>query len=641
MTIQRVYSTFKDAKNVIINIEPIDYFFATELSQNIEPNHLTTYFHLLVALSESVRKGHTCLPIAKLANHTMGASSDKEGLITHHGFTFPPLNEMETILTNLNISTEANKPVIFASTALYMRRYFSLESELSHQFSQRVYAKPNAENTPKLEQLKNIINELFKTSEIDEHSSEIDWQKVAVVNSLNKSFSVIAGGPGTGKTYTVTKLLAAVIKIYQLEVKTPIIKLVAPTGKAAQRLSESIINAVNGFKDQIDENILSLIPQDAQTIHRLLGVIPNTTQFKHNEDSPIDCDLLIIDEVSMVDLPLMTRTFRALPANCRVVLLGDADQLPSVELGSVLADIAPRPHAGYSEENSNYLKSIIPNLALKPTKRNASDYLTYLVKSRRFDGEGNIGKIAKFVIEGNAKDSWNVLINAKKKEGEEADVFLLNNVEDQIPSKVQLNHPKYKSWLESLVSQYYRPLLTENDLQKAFLRLSEFRILCATRQGEQGVETFNKQIIEMLGKQLSAEPLFHGLPIMISENNYRLDLYNGDIGIIWKNDKGNLTAIFECPHEGFLSIIPSRLPTYEPVFAMTIHKTQGSEFKHVAMVLPKKSDNRLLSRELIYTGITRAKERLSIESSIGTWSSGVEAKIKRDSTLTISKMNTI
>jgi len=413
--------------------------------------------------------------------------------------------------------------------------------------------------------------------------------------------------------------------------------LVAPTGKAAQRLSESITNAVQGFRGIIADQVLDLIPEQAKTLHRLLGVIPDQVNFRHHQENKLAIDILLIDEVSMVDLPMMTRIFRALPATTKVILLGDADQLPSVAVGSVLADFAPRPHLGYSALNHQYLAQVTgyqtltkdSSVLAADEQYSAGDCVTFLMKSRRFDGEGGIGKIANYVIKGQYQESWQLLQPSEPLSHDKQLTLLSGTIE---------------TWLTPLVEQYYLGLCQCEKVEEAFALLAKFRILSSTRKGPQGVESLNALVIDILRNKgvipfnrfESSNTLYASQPIMISENDYRLGVYNGDIGLLWRNSQGHLMAVFENTQGGYDWIMPSRLPKFETVYAMTIHKTQGSEFEHVVMVLPEQKDNRLLSRELLYTGITRAKLQLSIASSQSVWQSGVNQQVKRHSGLAIN-----
>jgi len=654
-------ANFPLAQQALADIAAIDYFFAKEVYHAIilprqaefTAPELDVLVHSFIALSFYLRAGHSCLPLSTIANGTWGVAVDAQGHCSHQGFSFPELNELSTLLDKLSISASADQLVVFSQAKLYMRRYFQFEQQLRAYINQRLTITDELD----INVVQQCVAELFPDDVAKVSPSQptaIDWQKIAVANAINKRFSVIAGGPGTGKTYTVTKLLAALISLEnrkqlaskpnsnsQLE-----IALVAPTGKAAQRLSESIINAVKGFSGTIDAQVLAKIPTTAQTIHRLLGVIPNSPNFRHHQHNQLSCDLLLIDEVSMVDLAMMTRIFRALKPSAKVILLGDADQLPSVAVGSVLADIAPRPHQGFSASNYAYLSQVCNvdehslTSAFSHTEAAATDYLSLLIKSRRFDGEGGIGKLANSVINGDVSASWQLLT--------------ANSGTSHL-SQSQLSYVEGElaSWLLPLVKQYYLGISGCETVEQAFTLLSKFRVLCATRQGKYGVDAINEWITQAIlspsARQLSAGQLsagnqcelYHGMPIMISENNYLLNLFNGDIGILWKSknhdNNSQLLAYFEQTSseeaQTFKSILPSRLPKFTPVYAMTIHKTQGSEFEHVAMVLPKNSNNQLLSRELLYTGITRAKCLLTIASSQSSWQQGVAKAVVRHSGL--------
>ncbi len=738
-----VYSRFSQVTEIIQGVEAIDYFFAKEMLNALTPSinsqslteetaelasdttsvisRQSNLYHLFLALSASLRAGHSCLPLSEIADQHWGKGfaltkktnnvkqatkdnrQESEALtqekaqeysqeLSHAGFVFAPLAQLQMMLNELNIQASEQQLLVLQEDKLYLRRYFAFEHDLGQAITARLQQKCQYDNNS----IGQCIDRLFpkepiqvagKEKTLATDSLEIDWQKVAVANAINKNFSVIAGGPGTGKTYTVTKLLAALILLEQTGLEptqqepqsTPLlnIALVAPTGKAAQRLSESIVNAVAGFKGLIDDKVLDEIPTQAQTLHRLLGVVPNSPNFRHHQDNRLSYDIVLIDEVSMVDLPLMTRVFRALKDTAKVILLGDADQLPSVAAGSVLADIAPRPHGGFSPENEQYLAQVCQ---LSPEQlsayflanrqsgeqRNVSkkisvDYLTFLVKSRRFDGEGGIGLIANSVIQGDVKRSWQLLSDS-----------LTHQVAE---GQLTLAQGDLSTWLAPLVKQYYQPIESCSSVIEAFALLSQFRVLCATRQGDFGVERLNEVIKSYLGKnnapyQQNQHALYHGQPIMINENDYRLGLYNGDIGIIWRvvdqSGKAHLMACFEdassqseildaseLAQQAIKQFLPSRLPQFESVYAMTIHKTQGSEFSHVAMVISaahseqqslqqgqQQRGSKLLSRELLYTGITRAKKQLTIAANQRVWQQGVTGQVKRHSGLDLHSNGT-
>ena len=674
-----IYSSFNQAASHLVGLMAVDYFFAKEISQSITFTAPDTsasacfseelqsdqqqWFHLLIALSASLREGHSCLPLLEVAGKRLfsdGTNLDHSDSVNAHvsqatkehvtGFLFSDIQSLRALLAKLPLIESEQQPIVLSHGRLYLRRYYQFEQDLKQVVATRrmISFQPTTDkadnSSTDVEQIKNIIAALFPelATQQEAGNSEIDWQAVAVANAMNKDFAIIAGGPGTGKTYTVTKLLAALVMLAGVHVNRevseentlPRIALVAPTGKAAQRLSESITDAVKGFRGKIDDKVLDLIPEQAQTLHRLLGVIPDQVNFRHHQENLLAIDILLIDEVSMVDLPMMTRIFRALPASTKVILLGDADQLPSVAVGSVLADFAPRPHPGYSSDNYHYLSQVTGYQTLTQDNESTNndghysnaDCVTFLMKSRRFDGEGAIGRMANYVIKGQHQASWQ-LLQQSEAVGNDKQLSLLSGDID--------------TWLTRLVEQYYLPLSQCDDIEEAFALLAKFRILSSTRKGPQGVENLNALVIDILRDKAaitvnrfdSNYVLYPSQPIMISENDYRLGVFNGDVGLLWRNIQGHLMAVFENANGDYDWILPSRLPKFDTVYAMTIHKTQGSEFNHVAMVLPEQKDNKLLSRELLYTGITRAKQQLSIASNQQVWQTGVSQQVKRHSGL--------
>lgn len=683
--VDNTYTSFQHAAKYLHGLVAVDYFFAKELIQclGFESSYATNdaditisqkqqqWFHLLIALSASLRDGHSCLPLSEVAGKRLFTDSNNSNDLTPQGFLFADLIIINELLAELPLANSNSKsdyqpqPIVLSHQRLYLRRYYQFEEELKQVVRARrsIAAQfvdsgiRHSQIADETDNIKSIIATLFPelATQSNLQTSEIDWQAVAVANAINKDFAIIAGGPGTGKTYTVTKLLAALLMLAKAKTgdnfMIPKISLVAPTGKAAQRLSESITNAVEDFRGSIDDKILDLIPESAKTIHRLLGVIPEQVNFRHHQENKLDIDILLIDEVSMVDLPMMTRIFRALPTRTKVILLGDADQLPSVAVGSVLADFAPRPHVGFSALNHQYLRQVTGYQSLtqddsaNPTNTTNSQYnqysvsdcVTFLLKSRRFDGEGGIGVIANLVINGQYQESWQLLKQNEMLESSPQNEPLAKN------KQLTLLSGSIETWLTPLVEQYYVPLSQCKKVEDAFALLAKFRILSSTRKGPQGVESLNALVIDILRNKgvigfnrfESNNPLYAAQPIMINENDYRLGVYNGDIGVLWRNSEGHLMAVFENATGGYNWILPSRLPKFETVYAMTIHKTQGSECEHVAMVLPEQKDNRLLSRELLYTGITRAKQHLSIASSQSVWQSGVSQQVSRFSGLAI------
>jgi exodeoxyribonuclease V alpha subunit len=664
------YRRFSLAQQQLADIVAIDYFFAKEMMLNMpvnnQPKNAEVFFHLLLALSESLRQGHSCLPLESVASSHYGFHCGSDHVVTHQGFVFPDINSLITIVSDNNIAPEANYSVVFSNNRLFLRRYYCFEQEILAFINARCLTKDTDSDNNQLSvnSAKACIAKLFPLDKVSANNNNnlaeydkkakqyaqhlvTDWQKVAVANALNKSFTIIAGGPGTGKTYTVTKLLAALISLSD---KQPLeIALVAPTGKAAQRLAESINSAVTGFAQLIDKKVLSAIPKEAKTIHRLLGVINNDPNFRHNQNNKLSLDILLIDEFSMVDLPLMARIIRALPEKCQLILLGDADQLPSVAAGSVLADLAAYRTTQYSQSNSSYISAVCPDNEQVTAHQHYLDHVTFLLKSRRFDGQGAIGQLAKAVIAGDSEHSWQLLQAAKNQQAKP--LRWLDSQKNQSSNSVSTSNYSTTieanstfDWLVNLVNNYYLPLKDCENVTQAFELFSQFRVLVATRIGMAGVDVLNQMIDQHINPKKDKTPsrynqidtaLYHGKPIMITQNHYQLGLYNGDIGFIWRDTQGHLMAVFQQGNteqaNDYLWLLPSRLPNYDSVYAMTIHKTQGSEFDHVAMILPLDSHSHILSRELLYTGITRAKSQLTIQANNSVWFQGVENKVNRHS----------
>ena len=454
----------------------------------------------------------------------------------------------------------------------------------------------------------------------------LNWQKVAAALAASQGFSIISGGPGTGKTTTVTRLLAMLVELGLAQGRVPEIRLVAPTGKASARLTESIGGALE--KLNCEEQVRDLIPSQAGTIHRLLGVIPNQPGFRHNENNPLHLDVLVVDEASMVDLPLMCRLLSALPPEARVILLGDRDQLASVEAGSVLGDICSAADMGYSPTQVQQLEQLTGfnlNNYPKAKSHGIGDSFCLLRKSYRFDALSGIGQLASAVNQGEPKQALDAI---------------------QAGFKDIAQHPVGPAGYQALLklcAQGYHPYLealgagiqTEEDKKQVLAAYNQFRLLCAVREGRFGVAGLNQAIRQTLAKQHRVPAdgqWYQGRPVLITQNDHALGLYNGDIGITLADEDGQFRVIFELPDGTIKELLPSRLPEHETVFAMTVHKSQGSEFNHTVLVLPD-TMSPVLTRELVYTGITRAKKKLELFATNSLLSAAIRNPTQRTSGL--------
>ncbi|MDQ7015363.1 MAG: exodeoxyribonuclease V subunit alpha, partial [Gammaproteobacteria bacterium] len=493
---------------------------------------------------------------------------------------------------------------------LYLYRYWDYERRLAVEIRHRL---TDVVAEIDLGKLKQSLTSLFPSA-----LEETNWQKIAASMAYLKPLCIISGGPGTGKTSTVVRILA----LLQSQTETPLrIALAAPTGKAAARMSEAILAAKS--KLGLDSDVMASIPEEAFTLHRLLGVRQGRTKFIHRGDNPLPIDLLVIDEASMVDLALLCKTLEALPAKARLILLGDRDQLSSVEAGSVLGDLCS-DQEGFSAPFCRQLEEVcevkIDAQEQKPSEQSLADSVVLLQHSYRFGADSGIGQLARAVNQGHSAQAMMLL-----RQTECADIEWC---ELNAGAEVQLEQRLYEGFL---------PLFEAKSVEEAFAAFADFRLLCVNRKGKLGVEAMNRLVESLLlrQKKISAESeWYRGRPIMITRNNYELKLFNGDVGIAWPDpNKGGAVQLFFIGADGELrSFSPSRLPEFETVYAMTIHKSQGSEFERLVMLLPS-VESPLLSRELIYTGLTRAKASVQLWGSERVFKRAVEQRVQRASGL--------
>jgi exodeoxyribonuclease V alpha subunit len=449
---------------------------------------------------------------------------------------------------------------------------------------------------------------------------ETDWQKIACAVALRSNFSIITGGPGTGKTTTVTKLLILLVSLMQSEKKDknfkPKILLAAPTGKAANRVSESINDALThlkGISDEIDK-IQPLIPTKASTLHRLLGARPDTRLYKQNKNNQLNADIVIIDEASMIDLEMMAALLEALPDQAQLILLGDKNQLSSVEPGSVFGNLCFAPKSiCYNDETLDWIKKYADeDLKRGVTEKSPINQQTTMLRhSYRFDKKSGIKKLA------------NIFLEAKKLEDatKELKTALFNKYDD-------LNKITNFKQLEKVSTDGYSFYKTEikkrasysNDDEwavKVLDAFDKFRILCAIHESEFGTDAINKKVQEWLFPK-QEKIWFEGRPVMITKNDYSLKLMNGDIGIALKiNYKSEeLKVAFLNTDDSPQKIrwfSTSRISDAQTAFALTVHKSQGSEFEHTLLVLPNDDVKaKVLTKELYYTAITRAKSKFTL-----------------------------
>ena len=433
---------------------------------------------------------------------------------------------------------------------------------------------------------------------------------------------MISGGPGTGKTTTVARLLAALIQMAEGERCR--IRLAAPTGKAAARLTESLGKALRQLP--LTDEQKKRIPDDASTLHRLLGAQPGSQRLRHHAGNPLHLDVLVVDEASMIDLPMMSRLIEALPPHGRVIFLGDRDQLASVEAGAVLGDICAWVNAGYTPERAQQLARLTGMPVPAGVGNDAAtlrDSLCLLQKSYRFGSDSGIGQLAAAINRG--------------------DKAAINGVFQQgfsdIDKRTLVSSEDYSTMLDDALKGYghYLTLLQARAEPALIIQaFNEFQLLCALREGPFGVSGLNERIELAMQQKRKIHRLPHsrwyeGRPVMIARNDSALGLFNGDIGVALDRGQG-LRVWFAMPDGSIKSVQPSRLPEHETTWAMTVHKSQGSEFDHAALVLPTQRTP-VVTRELVYTAVTRARRRLSLYADERILGSAVATRTERRSGL--------
>lgn len=527
------------------------------------------------------------------------------------------------------------RPLILEGSRLYLQRYWRYERELAQRLRARA-AMPlmDVDRAALIAGLDRWFGPLA------EPCAALDRQRLAAALVVLRPLAVISGGPGTGKTSTIARILALLVDLHAppTHPTRPLrIALVAPTGKAAARLQESIRAAKASLAPLgLSAEMAARIPDAASTVHRLLQPLPAGVSFRFNTSNRLPIDCLILDEASMVDLALMAKLLAALPDSARLILLGDHDQLASVEAGAVLASLCARQD-GYSGELCAALHGLVgplsgPSFASANGRERSplGDSLVLLTHSYRFRASGGIGRLARHIVQGEAdaalalcEDCADVKISALRTAAAN------ETMGDFIATLLD----GYRAYLDALKRN--------TPIDELFAALARFRVLCAHRYGAFGAETLNRRIEAAMRVELSIEPSrgerhewYPGRAVLVTRNDYSLRLFNGDVGIVLADIEagGALRVFFEQPNGAVRRVSPARLAYVEPVFAMTVHKSQGSEFEAVALVLPEASSP-IVTRELLYTAITRAARRVEIWSTREVLVAGIANKQQRASGL--------
>ncbi len=515
------------------------------------------------ALSQASRSGHTLLSVEEIAVIT---GIDNSELIR------------KAISSSSLISQENNlAPIIYDNNGnLSLYKYWKAEKDLADIIIKRAGFSPVPENS-------GLLHDFFSKNSAS--TDEINWQSVATFAAVSNNLTIITGGPGTGKTTTVSSIVS-LLKELDANIK---LGLVAPTGKAATRLEESL--AAQGHA------------LNARTIHSFLGWRGNS--FRYNKNNKAICNCLIIDEASMIDILLMCALFEALPDTCRVIMLGDENQLSSVEAGCVLSDLTAETEGFSSNFITNYAKTG-EKAPVKACTNPLADNVIRLRKNWRFASQPGISKLAASIQSGDFN----------------ADIFEeFSDISLQEDYQTSVNE-----WLESLINE----LENSQTPQAALETIKNYKILCALRQHAKGISAINQKAEEIISRQRKCllNDYYHLMPVIIEQNDYTNNLYNGDTGVCFDNGAGELLVYFE---NGVI-ISPTRLPKHSTAWAITVHKSQGSEFNNVLLITPP-VDNPLCCRELLYTGITRSRKSVKIIATTGEVEAAIKNQLRRMSGL--------
>lgn len=645
-----------------------------KLLAKLDPNAEPLVLLAIALTSHQLGHGHICLDLQSLLRDPdLALLLPPEGLLVEPQQVLPSqllahvslpkwLADIQASVLLYQEQQASAAPLVLLGKRLYLYRYWHYEVSVAKQLVQRMDTPMQlADDFP--ERLTTLFNEPL----IVAGQRQTDWQKVACAMAAQGQLTLITGGPGTGKTTTVVRLLALLQQSALQAGQALRIQLAAPTGKAAARLTESIGQQVESLP--VDHMVKKSIPTEVTTLHRLLGSLPGTRHFRHNTQNPLVVDVLVIDEASMIDLEMMHNVLQALPIHARLILLGDKDQLASVEAGSVLGDLcADAELAYYTPQTQQRLEQLCgEQLHAEPwcvgnaTEHRLAQRTVMLRHSRRFGAESGIGQLARAVNQGDEKKAWQLLQSAthdlsymlvKHNTMAALDRLLIGDAIQAGATNANIGYGYYLHVLQAQRPSPEQPLNQPCWQQWAVTVLDafdQFRLLCALRKGDFGVDGLNLRIARALFNQdliSGVEGWYEGRPVLVTKNDYSLGLMNGDIGIALllpteqtSAQTGEMERVLRVVfarndgQNGIRYILPSRLTAVETVFAMTVHKSQGSEFAHTALILPDRL-NPVLTKELLYTGITRARNKFTlIEGQAEIFTAAAQRKVERTSGL--------
>ncbi len=574
-------------------------------------------------LSELEGRGHSCLDLQDLAADPcalLGWPPEQwQGLLARSGpLPADAAGWRAALAASAQVwaveQDDDGQPLVLDRERLYLRRYWRNELHVARAIAARAAQRREAEPA----RVRQWLDRLFDSTAAA--GAAPDWQKVACAVAVGGGISIITGGPGTGKTYTVARLLALLFALAD-EPERLRIALAAPTGKAAARLKQSIDNALGELAGKLGAALpLAQLAQrlaPAATLHSLLGARPDTRALRHHAGNPLEADVLIVDEASMVHLEMMAALLDALPPQTMLVLLGDKDQLASVEAGAVLGDLCRNAQQGrYLPTTAQYVLAA-SGVQIPPDMQGEGDLLAQrtvmLRESRRFGGP--IGLLATAVNDGRPEEAAACL---RSRDGAAPRWLEQASIADLLDLAVDGrtgDSDGYRPYLALLRRGPAADEAHEAWVRQVLLAFDNFRVLCAVREGEWGVAGINHAIaqrLERVGLIQRRGEWYAGRPVMVTRNDYGLKVFNGDIGIVLPDpQRAEAPRVYFLDGDRVRSVLATRLAAVETAYAMTVHKSQGSEFRHVALVLPPDAGH-VAARELVYTGITRARAHFTL-----------------------------